>query len=104
MQMDPHLWSNPETFDPHRFLAADEKNPGTLKADKLHLTAFGGGSTICKGRDYAEREVLIFVAGLLAVYDFSPVGDEWDIPVKYYNGTATAKPTSSPRVRMSRRG
>jgi hypothetical protein len=47
--------------------------------------------------------VLIFVAGLLAVYDFSPVGGEWDIPGKYYNGTGTAKPMSSPRIRMSRR-
>jgi hypothetical protein len=57
-------------------MTVDKENPEKLKANPLHLNAFEGGSTICKGRNYAEREVLIFVAGFLTAYDFSPVGKE----------------------------
>jgi hypothetical protein len=48
-------------------------------ADMLHLNVFGGGSTVCKGKYLAEREILVFVAGTSTVWDFSPVGKEWTI-------------------------
>jgi hypothetical protein len=102
MQMDPRLWDNPASFCPERFLVTDEKNPEIMKADMRHLNAFGGGHSICKGRYFAEREVMIFVAGFLSIWDFGPAG-KWEDPGKYYNGTGSANPKRNVRVRISKR-
>ncbi|TVY84392.1 Protopine 6-monooxygenase [Lachnellula suecica] len=103
LQMDPRLWKDPSKFDPYRFLVEDENNPGGLRSDKLHPSAFGGGPSICKGRTYAEREVLIFVAALLVTYDLGLVGKDWHIPGKFMNGTGAAQPTGTFRVNLNRR-
>jgi cytochrome P450 len=103
MQTDPRLWKEPAVFDPYRFIVPDERNPGKIRADSLHLNTFGGGPSVCKGRSFAEREVLIFVAGILATWDFKPTGSAWKIPAKSYNGTGSANPKGAVRVRMSRR-
>ncbi|KAG4429550.1 hypothetical protein IFR05_014959, partial [Cadophora sp. M221] len=104
MQTDPRIWERPTEFNPCRFLVPDEKDPGKMHAEMGHLHAFGGGTSICKGRFFAEREVLIFAAGLLATWDFGPVdGKKWKIPGKSYNGTGSANPKGNVRVRMTRR-
>ena len=105
MQMDPRLWPNPENFDPSRFLVPDDENETQMRADPRHLNAFGGGQSICKGRLFAEREVLIFVSGILTVWEFKPAGGktEIEVPKKYYNGTGSASPKSAIRVQVSRR-
>lgn len=71
LQTDPRLWKEPSKFKPERFLIPDEKDPKKMKADSLHLFAFGGGHSVCKGRFFAEREVLILVAGLISVWVFA---------------------------------
>lgn len=103
LQMDDRLWKDPSVFKPERYLVLDEKDPKKITVDMLHLFAFGGGHSVCKGRFFAEREVMIFVAGLISVWDFTPVGGKWDIPKRFYNGTGSANPKSQVRVRMSRR-
>jgi len=104
MQMDPRIWDQPTKFNPHRFLIPDGTSPGKMKAEMGHLNAFGGGTSVCKGRFFAEREVLVFTAGLLVTWDFSPVGGEkWNITGKSYNGTGSANPKGNVRVRMTRR-
>ncbi|PVH84582.1 cytochrome P450 [Cadophora sp. DSE1049] len=104
MQMDPRIWDQPTEFNPHRFLVPDETSPDKMRAEMGHLHSFGGGTSVCKGRFFAEREVLIFTAGLLVTWNFSPVdGGKWKIPGKSYNGTGSANPKGNVRVRMSRR-
>lgn len=103
MQIDPRLWDNPSKFSPERFLVPQEKGPKTMRSDMRHLNAFGGGHSVCKGRFFAEREVLIFVAAFLSSWDFAPTGKEWQEPGKYYNGTGTANPRHNVRVRISKR-
>ena len=103
MQMDPRLWEKPSEFSAERFLVSDEKDPKTVKADMRHLNVFGGGPGVCKGRLYAERELLIFVAGFLSMWDFEPVGNGWNDPGRYYNGTGTANPKRNIRVQISKR-
>ena len=73
IQADPNFWPNPETFNPDRFLVPDEKSPRGVKAEMKHLTPFGGGVTICKGRTFAEREILLFTAAMLTCWEFEPV-------------------------------
>lgn len=103
LQMDERLWKEPSVFRPERFLVPDEKDPKKTAVDMLHLFPFGGGHSVCKGRYFAEREVMIFVAGLISVWDFTPVDGKWNIPKMFYNGTGSANPKSPVRVRMSRR-
>ncbi|KAK0107288.1 hypothetical protein ONS95_003987 [Cadophora gregata] len=104
MQMDPRIWDRPTEFNPHRFLVPDGTTPNRMRAEMGNLHSFGGGASVCKGRFFAEREALIFTAGLLVTWDFSPVdGGQWKIPGKSYNGTGSANPKGNVRVRMRRR-
>ncbi|OCL03495.1 cytochrome P450 [Glonium stellatum] len=105
MQMDPRLWSNPDIFNPSRFLVPDNENGMKMRADPRHLNAFGGGQSMCKGRLFAEREVLIFISGILTAWEFKPAGGKTkiEIPKTYYNSTGSASPKSVIRVQVSRR-
>jgi cytochrome P450 len=102
MQKDPRVWKDPENFDPGRFLVQDEDSPNKLRADLLHLNPFGGGASMCKGRLYAEREVLFFVAALLTVWDFR-LNEGFKRPDQFYCGSGTANPKTPVKVRISRR-
>jgi cytochrome P450 len=101
MQTDPRLWADPATFDASRFLITGDKGP---RADLKHLNPFGGGHSVCKGRAFAEREVLGFIAAFVTMWDFSPVGARWVLPGKSFSGAGSANPIGSMRVRMRRRG
>ncbi|KAL2073347.1 hypothetical protein VTL71DRAFT_10671 [Oculimacula yallundae] len=104
MQTDARIWDQPNSFNPHRFLVPDDQDPKKMHAEQGHLHAFGGGTSICKGRFFAEREILIFAAGFLTTWEFDAVkGEKWNIPGKSYNGTGSASPKKNVRVRMTRR-
>jgi hypothetical protein len=91
LQTYPRLWPNQAQFSPEGFLVADEKERNEVRADIRHLFAFGGGFSVCKEIYFAKKEVMIFIAGLLAVWDFEPItGIEFRIPEKVFNGTGTA--------------
>lgn len=58
----------------------------------------GGGAHMCKGRQYAVREILLFSAAIIAVYDIQPVGGgEWKMP-KSRRTTGTKQPVQETRV------
>lgn len=82
------MWPNPETFDPTRFLVQDDEIPKGVRADLLHLNPFGGGASMCKGRLYAEREVPLFVAALLTVWEFKLEGG-FRMPDTFYCRSST---------------
>ena len=76
---DEALWTNPpyDQFHAERFLQQD---PGTGKqifttngtAGKFF--PFGGGKTMCPGRNFAKQEVLGSVATILLTFDLEPLG------------------------------
>lgn len=58
---------------------------------------------MCKGRLYAEKECLAFVAGFLALWEVEPVDKAgWKIP-KHGKATAVAAPKSDVKIRLRRR-
>jgi cytochrome P450 len=55
----PEFWSNPETFDPHRFL------PGSAPTrPRYAYLPFGGGRRICVGATLAQLELTLALAVL----------------------------------------
>jgi hypothetical protein len=84
MHWDPKIWGpNVNEFDPYRFL----KSPyGTIPrrspeepAKTVHTAAFrgfGGGTTLCPGRHFAQTEITGFAAMIILGWDLLPVDGE----------------------------
>jgi hypothetical protein len=75
---DERYWKNPEKFDARRFWIEEEGEKGKkdVKVDFKTLKPFGGGKEMCKGRKFAEGEVLIYVAAFLLCWDIRPPAEE----------------------------
>ena len=64
----PHIWREPERFDPDRFAPPREE-------DKKHpyaLVGFGGGPRVCIGLNFATVEIKAMAATILSRYDLTP--------------------------------
>jgi cytochrome P450 len=61
----PRYWENHESFDPSRFIKANEK----LRTPFTYLP-FGGGPRGCIGNHYAMLQILMILSDLLRKYDF----------------------------------
>jgi cytochrome P450 len=66
-------WSNPERFDPSRFLGVDGLRRRDLVASSAYLP-FGAGPRLCVGRDMALLEGALVLASLVARVDLEAVG------------------------------
>ncbi|KAL6243559.1 hypothetical protein RBB50_009552 [Rhinocladiella similis] len=110
-QSDEKYFRDPTRFDPRRFWSKDideeksasPENPGA-KVDYGTMRVWGGGKHMCKGKTFAEREVLLFVAAVVMQWDIVPVGKggQWIHPGRKPGGGAV-NPVKPVRVRMMRR-
>jgi hypothetical protein len=100
-QHDPTMYPDPETFKPDRFLDTDERT-GKRSARYGKLKPWGAGSGICKGRTFAEKEIITLCAAIMAVWDISPASGEWKMPTAV-PGTGAMQPSQDIRVRITRR-
>jgi cytochrome P450 len=89
-------FSEPERFNPARFIV-----PGKLTVDLGMVTPFGGGSTKCKGKSLAEIEVLMYLAGILTMWDLELVENQ-GYP-EHESGVSAFRPKKNLRVRFSHR-
>ncbi|KAM0158897.1 hypothetical protein ACHAPG_003832 [Botrytis cinerea] len=103
---DPSYFPSPTEFNPERFLTTDET--GNISVDPQTIRPYGGGPSMCKGRVYAERECLAFVAGIIMYWDIGAVAKKgekkgkWTIP-KMIKTSAVCLPDKETRVRIKRR-
>ena len=95
-QFDDSLYPDPNEFRSDRFLS--EKD-GEVKVGYGSLKPWGDGSSICKGRTFAEREVLVAVATIVRLWDMEAVDGTWKLPSKI-PGTGVVKPATKLRVRL----
>ena len=101
-QFAPENFSDPHAFTPERFLTPPDAE-GRVSVDAKTLRPFGGGASMCKGRWFAEREVLAFVAGFLTLWDIEAAeGGEIKIP-RNVRTTASCRPDGPCRVRIRKR-
>ncbi|KAL0392086.1 UNVERIFIED_CONTAM: cytochrome [Sesamum radiatum] len=67
---DANIWSNPDSFEPERFL--DSKID--LRGQNFELIPFGSGRRICPGLPLAYRVVHVMVASLIHNFDWKHEG------------------------------
>ncbi|KAI9755372.1 MAG: Serine/threonine-protein phosphatase pp1 [Chaenotheca gracillima] len=81
---DPSLWGPSVTdFDPRRFLKGADAKPTTTTDKKRHpqsFRAFGGGSSLCPGRQFATTEILAILTMFILRYEMEPVSGSWTTP------------------------
>ncbi|KAM0272408.1 hypothetical protein ACHAPA_002159 [Fusarium lateritium] len=98
---DPLIYEDPDTFVPDRFLETD---PDTGKATAKYgkLKPWGTGAAMCKGRTFAEKEIISLGSAVLSLWDISPIDGKWKLPAMI-PGTGVKKPFKDIRVVIQRR-
>ena len=85
-QNDERYFENPQTFDARRFwVRKHQHSKNTEKEDASEdeitvsyktMKPWGGGNEICKGRKFAEGEVVLFAAAVVMFWDMEPVDEK----------------------------
>ncbi|RDA87568.1 hypothetical protein CP532_3974 [Ophiocordyceps camponoti-leonardi (nom. inval.)] len=83
---DPAFFPEPELWICERHLREvdDEDGRKKLVAEMGTLRPYGGGPAMCKGRAFALRELMLYAAVIVSLYDMRPPdGEEWPSPETY---------------------
>ncbi|MEN9934571.1 MAG: hypothetical protein RLZZ387_1150 [Chloroflexota bacterium] len=79
----PHVFPEPERFDPDRFAAPREEDRRT----PYSLVTFGGGPRICIGISFAQIETKALAAHVLRSFDLEPVPGQRLIHEGHWNAS-----------------
>ncbi|KAK4406668.1 cytochrome [Sesamum angolense] len=97
---DSSIWSNPDVFEPERFL--DSKID--IRGQDFELIPFGSGRRICPGLPLAYRIVHVLVASLIHNFDWKLEGgitpDELDMKEKFQLTLQKAVPLKAVPVKL----
>jgi len=69
---DSSVYTNPETFNPDRYIPTSEGGLG----EPLPVGPFGFGRRVCPGQHFATASVWIVIATLLATFKISTALDD----------------------------
>ncbi|KAM3289093.1 hypothetical protein P3S67_017380 [Capsicum chacoense] len=74
LHRDPKIWSNPDTFDPERFLTSQAVVD--VRGQQYEFIPFGSARRSCLGITYATQVTHLAIAYLLQGFDFRTPSDE----------------------------
>ncbi|HEX4847444.1 MAG TPA: cytochrome P450 [Novosphingobium sp.] len=74
MHRHPRLWDDPDRFDPDRFLPEHGSNPGWMP--------FGTGPRMCIAAQFAQAEMAVMLARILAQFALHPSGHQPDMMLR----------------------
>ncbi|KAJ7530353.1 hypothetical protein O6H91_14G000200 [Diphasiastrum complanatum] len=69
---DPFVWSNPQVFNPERFMTCHGGEDIDVRGNDLRLAPFGAGRRVCPGRALGLATVQLWLARLLHHYRWLP--------------------------------
>lgn len=98
---DPTLFADPNKFIPERFLERNATT-GSTTARYGRLRPWGMGSSMCKGRTFAQKHMTVVGAAIINLWDVEPVGGTWQIP-DMIPGSSAKRPARDIRVVIKRR-
>ncbi|KAJ4136350.1 hypothetical protein NW768_003962 [Fusarium equiseti] len=98
---DPALYEDPDSFVPDRFLETDPQT-GKSTARYGKLKPWGIGAAMCKGRTFAEKEIISLGSAVISLWDIKPADGVWKLPAMI-PGTGVKKPVNDIRVVIQRR-
>ncbi|KAJ9615483.1 hypothetical protein H2200_001558 [Cladophialophora chaetospira] len=101
IQRDPLVYADPDRFIPDRFVEVDPES-GKLVARYGRLKPWGSGTAQCKGRPFAEKEILMLGSAIISLWNIAPAGGTWKLPAMV-PGTGVEKPVEDIRVVITRR-
>ncbi|KAG5980790.1 hypothetical protein E4U55_003661 [Claviceps digitariae] len=104
-QFDAEYFPNPKEWHHDRFLkeTKDEKGRKLQTVDMGTLRPFGGGPSMCKGRAFAMRELLLYSSFIISFYDIvPPEGQGWEEPTTCKRA-ASRHPVKPVRVWIKKR-
>jgi len=108
LHQDASLWGlDVEQFNPRRFMKGEKQQTENGKRpNDVCFRSFGGGKTLCPGRNFATNEILAFVSVFVARYDMVPEkGREWVLPTTDNSNAASVmmSPDYDVPARISKR-
>jgi cytochrome P450 len=101
INQDPSVFAEPDKFVPERFLETDPQS-GKPVARYGRLRPWGAGTSMCKGRTFAEKEIIALGAAIICLWDIRPANGIWELPTMM-PGTGVKRPAKDLRVVITRR-
>ncbi|GAB7347974.1 hypothetical protein MBLNU459_g5477t1 [Dothideomycetes sp. NU459] len=103
---NPAYFDNPQEWRADRHVRYEKTDGAATRAsaDLGTIRPFGGGSSMCKGRAFAQKESLIFAAAIISLWDIEAAGGGgvWKMP-KHKKATGTFTTNDDTRVWIRRR-
>ncbi|KAJ3705793.1 hypothetical protein LUZ61_009498 [Rhynchospora tenuis] len=73
---DSSIWTNPDKFDPTRFMVSEGGVNIDVRGGDLKLAQFGAGRRVCPGKNLGLVTVSLWIARLVQSFEWGPVDSD----------------------------